>query len=1441
MVVQCNASNKHGYIFSDVYLNIVKAYVSTISKPPAALTKAAEGQSVELTCRTSGNTDSRVTWYFNHQPLRGHQFTVLPNGDLRLDELLLSNTGEYMCVTESSHGKVNASGQLIVRSKTKIVSAPQDLEVKINTPVNLTCLGSTDPMEIGNLVVSWMKDGTPVTSDSHSTEKIYHQGNSLIINGMTGSDSGAYTCVVSNGIDNATATTFLTVKDPTRPPEIYAQASHTMMFIAGEAVELLCKADSKPLARYYWKKNNILLYTNGSDGHITQHPTFGTVYIDNCRPEDEGAYQCFAENDYGISLSAMTILRQVYLMEFFPHADETHRPQLGSHLTLPCAPPRSYPDSEIIWVLEVNSVAVPIVYDNRVTMDHQGFLRITNVVAEDGQNGVPYVCMAINRYSRMTKTGHKHYIIPSGVEVPHPVSMLWGSPMYLGLVGEEVKLKCIFAGNPTPVVSWARVDGELPNHRLESYGQELIISDLQVSHAGTYECRGSNSVSIRTTATVDLRVESHPYWIQEPKYIEVDVGGNATFICEAGGTPAPWLYLFVNGVPLADVTDPQIVSGQFLKQSKQNITLVNLAPGDAMVIQCNATNRYGYIFSDVYLNVLSEIPKLIRPPELVTKAAEGQSLNLTCRFSGRPVPTIKWLKNSVPITDGHYTILPSGDLHVTELVLADSGNYQCEAENVFGRVTANGTLIVRRKTSIVISPRDLELIAGTNATFTCSAATDPEEVASISWLRNGQPIPWIYGHFQQNQDGSLSINDTVYSDSATYTCVANNGLDSAIASAILIVKDRPDPPSSVSFTACYAHRAEIAWVEGNNKNAPIQNYIVQYNTSFDTDYWVTALTTDGNQTAASITLSPWANYTVRVIAKNEIGESNNRSRTWSKCSTPPSRPYKNPENVRSIGNKKGFLVIEWTLMPLIEHNGFGFRYILDIRRQGEPFKSTIVIEDWRLSSFEMPVPGVYEVYEVQLKASNIMGDTIIHPVIHTLHSGEDVPQVVVNDFAIDPTVPVSDREVSVKWSWDMDAARSDILMRGEFQGFKIKLWQTGYKASTEREILISVDMQPTSTNVRRKKRSTLRYERITIDGLLPKTQYEMQVQVMNTFYNGPASNAVSLQTMEGTEIGQFNSTNLKLGQSTLGYLQSAGYPSSGIAGGSTYMCSVETDCGQTLRISLIDIRLVESAGTCKQRLLIIDEFSSKTVSCDNNNEFIIKEFYNSHGNYLLMELHSNLSRDDGFAWIGIQGSGSVSVSCPAQGRQHWCAATTVGPPTTERTTGVSDTTTKASVSDTTTKASVSDTTTKATVSDTTTKASISDTTTKASVSDTTTKASVSDTTTKASVSDTTTKASVSDTTTKASVSDTTTKATVSDTTTKASVSDTTTKATVSDTTTKASISDTTTKATVSDTTINDDIIEDSQPAMGTDELNTGTVVGIVLLVAFLIGIISLFW
>lgn len=90
------------------------------------------------------------------------------------------------------------------------------------------------------------------------------------------------------------------------------------------------------------------------------------------------------------------------------------------------------------------------------------------------------------------------------------------------------------------------------------------------------------------------------------------------------------------------------------------------------------------------------------------------------------------------------------------------------------------------------SPRDTEVVAGMNVTLLCLAKTDPHEAANltISWLRNHQPIPWIYTEFQQNQNGSLSMVSTKGIDSGTYTCVASNGIDNATASAVLTVKGK---------------------------------------------------------------------------------------------------------------------------------------------------------------------------------------------------------------------------------------------------------------------------------------------------------------------------------------------------------------------------------------------------------------------------------------------------------------------------------------------------------------------------------------------------------------------------------------------------------------------------------------------------------------------------
>jgi len=59
-------------------------------------------------------------------------------------------------------------------------------------------------------------------------------------------------------------------------------------------------------------------------------------------------------------------------------------------------------------------------------------------------------------------------------------------------------------------------------------------------------------------------------------------------------------------------------------------------------------------------------------------------------------------------------------------------------------------------------------------------------------------------------------------------------------------------------------------------------------------------------------MSPWANYTFRVIATNKVGNSL-PSESSQTCSTPPDVPFKNPDNVEGRGTSPDNLVISWTV------------------------------------------------------------------------------------------------------------------------------------------------------------------------------------------------------------------------------------------------------------------------------------------------------------------------------------------------------------------------------------------------------------------------------------------------------------------------------------------------------------------------------------------------
>jgi receptor-type tyrosine-protein phosphatase zeta len=109
-------------------------------------------------------------------------------------------------------------------------------------------------------------------------------------------------------------------------------------------------------------------------------------------------------------------------------------------------------------------------------------------------------------------------------------------------------------------------------------------------------------------------------------------------------------------------------------------------------------------------------------------------------------------------------------------------------------VSATGSLVVRRKTQIQTEPLDVMIHEGTEAKFTCTATTDPEEVSnlSIEWKKDGQLIDYALAQhvFRNDMDNSLTISGTISLDTGKYTCMATNGLDSGEASAQLVVQGK---------------------------------------------------------------------------------------------------------------------------------------------------------------------------------------------------------------------------------------------------------------------------------------------------------------------------------------------------------------------------------------------------------------------------------------------------------------------------------------------------------------------------------------------------------------------------------------------------------------------------------------------------------------------------
>ncbi|XP_039616868.1 neuronal cell adhesion molecule a isoform X18 [Polypterus senegalus] len=900
--------------------------------------------------------------------------------------------------------------------------------------------------------------------------------------------------------------------DLQQPPTITHQSPKDYIIDPRENIVIQCEAKGKPTPRFSWTRNGTHFDTD-KDSRIMMKPNSGTLVIDisnGGKPDAyEGIYQCSARNEHGTAVSNNIVIRQSRSPLWSKEKLQPYIVQEGSSLVLPCRPPVGLPPPIIFWM---DNYFQRLPQSNRVSQGLNGDLYFSNLKVEDTRSD--YICYA--RFNHTQTIQQKQPIsvkvlsmdainetfaaflndteffgdMPVGERRPTFLVPTGQNSSKLVLRGEILKLECIAEGLPTPEIHWIKESGELPAKRTfyENFQKTLKIVAVTEADGGSYRCTAKNHLGL-VHHTIKVTVKSSPYWINEPKNLILAPQETGILLCRASGNPKPSITWLMNGIPIENSPDDPS-----RKIDNDNIVFSDVQKDSSAVYQCNASNEYGYLLSNAFVNVLAVPPRILTPPNHLYQVIISRPALLDCLTFGSPVPKVQWFKdNHASILDGDpYIAHKNGSLEIHVAQKADSGKYTCVGINELGKAENVVHLEVKESVRIIAQPEYRVVQKAGTVVFECRVKHDPSLELTITWLKDENSLPEDE-RFVVGKD-SLTITDVTEADEGTYTCIANTSLDKDIARAELTVVDYPDPPSDLELTDEHERSIQLTWTPGDDNNSPIEKFIIEYEDGLhDPDVWHNLTEVPGQKTTAHLKLSPFVWYSFRVISVNKVGRSQPSSPS-RQYQTPGAAPDENPIIVKGAGSEPDNFVITWEPLTGIQSNGPGLQYKVSWRQKdvNEEF-TTIKVAN--VSKYIVSATPTFVPYEFYVQAINDYGPGP-EPLIHVGHSGEDLPMVAP------PNVRVRvENSTLAEVHWDAVPAKS---VRGILKGYKIYYWK-------ER-----------SLNKRKRRntgKSSLMFDKNKthgkLPGLEPFSHYVLNVRAVNGKGDGPRSPDQHFETPEG--------------------------------------------------------------------------------------------------------------------------------------------------------------------------------------------------------------------------------------------------------------------------------------------------------------------------------------
>ncbi|XP_025067421.1 obscurin isoform X19 [Alligator sinensis] len=179
-----------------------------------------------------------------------------------------------------------------------------DCTAELGETIKLACKVTGAPKS----VISWYKDGKPVEVDPHHIIIEDPDGScTLILDNLTGVDSGQYMCFAASPAGNASTLGKILVQVPPR----FVSKVRNAYYVEGEDVQFTCTIEGAPFPQIRWFKDDALL-TDPSKYQTFSEPRSGVLVlvIKNPSKEDVGYYECELVNRLGSAKSGAELYHQ---------------------------------------------------------------------------------------------------------------------------------------------------------------------------------------------------------------------------------------------------------------------------------------------------------------------------------------------------------------------------------------------------------------------------------------------------------------------------------------------------------------------------------------------------------------------------------------------------------------------------------------------------------------------------------------------------------------------------------------------------------------------------------------------------------------------------------------------------------------------------------------------------------------------------------------------------------------------------------------------------------------------------------------------------------------------------------------------------------------------------------------------------------------------------